>query len=110
MTTLQRSSYSFRRQGSSGRVWTNKYKDLNSKYDFSPTCLEQVDDYSPEDIEQDNKDEKHREDEVVYGGSDQLGSSVSMQPILLRSKSERKAESCGCTSIWGSCTKPRTTS
>lgn len=94
MSTLQRSSQSFRRQGSSGRIWENGFQIPDRNVASGPP--------TPRDDQKENQDNKVAQD-------DELAYSVPVSKVhcplpSVSPKSGNKVKKCGFVSIFGPCT------
>ncbi|PIN05440.1 hypothetical protein CDL12_22018 [Handroanthus impetiginosus] len=90
MNTLQRSSYSFRRQGSSGRIWDNRIQIPEMKTASKHDKDSREFNYHP--ISNSNTD---------IGNASACGSRV-VHPSS-GSRSETKSQRCALISIFGCC-------
>lgn len=107
MTTLQRSSYSFRRQGSSGRIWDNRISGREIKL----SC----------DLEANGVDhEKIQENRSIHNDIDNRSSRPSVDDTTSVSETEvnsagrtpspsrsgNKVHKCAIGAIFGICARP----
>ncbi|KAL7140898.1 hypothetical protein ABFS83_08G018200 [Erythranthe nasuta] len=103
MTTLQRSSYSFRRQGSSGRIWD---KDRVQNQDIHPSEKSRDFNYHPIVSNSNSNSNSYS-----YSNSGVLNASPSDNskvPPPSGSRSESKVHHrCGFVSIFGCCVGSR---
>ncbi|KAI4347639.1 hypothetical protein L6164_008433 [Bauhinia variegata] len=100
---LQRSSYSFRRQGSSGRTWTNHISSVEYKGNVMPVTAASA----GKDVRREENVSKITRNKQEMVQNDQVSHSQS----LIRSstsKSENKVQRGFLSSIFGPCMKPST--
>lgn len=91
MTTLQRSAVSFRRQGSSGRIWDD---------------LHLVDPKTGQPVAAENREDKKRApgEENLQQNKVADSGSISLSPASKAQKEpERKSAGCGFSAIFGRC-------
>lgn len=95
MTTLQRSAVSFRRQGSSGRIWDDLH--LVDPKTGQPVAAENRED-KKRAPNGDTGEENLQQNKVADSGS------ISLSPASKAQKEpERKSAGCGFSAIFGRC-------
>ncbi|KAK4367479.1 hypothetical protein RND71_011271 [Anisodus tanguticus] len=97
MTTLERSSYSFRRQGSSGHIWDNRFN--KSSGGGTTTTAHGI-----------GNSQQHRRiqyDEVSNVATPSVGMETNENPYasVPSSRSESKPPGCSFIAIFGRCTR-----
>ncbi|KAA0039541.1 hypothetical protein E5676_scaffold892G00750 [Cucumis melo var. makuwa] len=90
MTTLQRSSISFRRQGSSGFIWEDNVRVLEPKTSARATASASM---MSQEL---NRSREERADETPKSDGLQNSSSTSTPP-------ERTPQKCSFSSVFGRC-------
>ncbi|KAL3525980.1 hypothetical protein ACH5RR_014352 [Cinchona calisaya] len=100
MSTLQRSSYSFRRQGSSGRIWDNRLPGRDIKAHAADHEKVQENRSTHNDI--DNHSSPPVVAETTSVPPEAMASSVDQTP----SRSGNKAQKCALGAIFGRCARP----
>lgn len=96
MATLQRSSFSFRRQGSSGRIWQsqNSFAESNARNSVS-TEISKMETFWKEENEAPSQRKTLK--------NDQISDSSPQRKMSSSSKSENKAQRNVLSSIFGPC-------
>ncbi|KAL3526476.1 hypothetical protein ACH5RR_011132 [Cinchona calisaya] len=111
MTTLQRSSYSFRRQGSSGRIWDNRLPGREIKIGCEPEANRAADhDKFQENISIHNEMDIHSSPSPVIGITSAPETEVNCVVGRAPSRSGNKVQKCAIGAIFGRCAKPATAS
>ncbi|KAL9380857.1 hypothetical protein Peur_026514 [Populus x canadensis] len=100
-TALQRSSVSFRRQGSSGRVWDNLQVNPKRSRELVDTPAGRSQEMS---LGNNNIDEKSRGQEFL---GDEANTTSSYDPPT-PCKEKYRDERCGISNFWRCCTGPST--
>ncbi|KAJ9152521.1 hypothetical protein P3X46_026081 [Hevea brasiliensis] len=100
-STLQRSSVSFRRQGSSGRVWDNLHIDRKASGALSGPLIRMSTDKSQE-LHLKNI-EKGREEAFLGKEDEDISNSSSSTSPMAPSKPENKNQRCNVLSLFRSC-------
>ncbi|KAJ0099250.1 hypothetical protein Patl1_22060 [Pistacia atlantica] len=97
MTTLQRSSVSFRRQGSSGRIW-NDLQILDPKTGL-PVPTAKHDKQLP-NIDTNGEGNLHQKNSI---DSSSPGAPIPPSPSENEDISDKKVQGCGLSALFGRC-------
>lgn len=106
MTTLQRSSVSFRRQGSSGRIWddlhiidqkTGNLHIIDQKTGMPVAAAEKQENKQPENVQANQEEEERKVGDSSPGASPPP--SDRQNQVL----PEKKGRGCGISTIFGRC-------
>lgn len=95
MTTLERSAYSFRRQGSSGHIWNNRLAGGQP-----PVTTARGTENS-----QQNRSNKFEEVSNIASKSVEMETNEDENAAKPSSRSESKPQRCSCIAIFGRCAK-----
>lgn len=101
MTTLQRSSVSFRRQGSSGRIW-NDLQILDPKTGLPvPTANAAKQDYRQlPNIDTNGEGNLHQKNNIDPSSP---GAPIPPSPSENEVVSDKKVQGCGLSALFGRC-------
>ncbi|XP_044504551.1 uncharacterized protein LOC123224871 [Mangifera indica] len=104
MASLQRSSVSFRRQGSSGRIW-NDLHILDPKTGIAvptATCVKQGDNKHLPNIDTNGEGNLHQNNHI---DSYSPGTPIPPSPSENEAVSDKKVQGCGFSALFGRCSR-----